>query len=88
MEPLIRTKNELIAFAQEHGYKVAAFDIENKSGATLVRTKLIQLIAIIAKKEKQYSNTQILKYSKEYLLLSESQYKLLRKYQKSFFKLG
>lgn len=52
MEPLIRAKNELITFAQEHGYKVAVFDIENKSGATLVRTKLIQLIAIIAKKAK------------------------------------
>lgn len=52
MEPLIRAKNELITFAQEHGYKVAVFDIENKSGATLVSTRLIQLIAIIAKKAK------------------------------------
>ena len=50
MEPLIRAKNKLITFAQEHGYKVAVFDIENKLGAILVRTKLIQLIVIIDKK--------------------------------------
>ena len=63
MEPLISAKNELIAFAQELGCKVAVFDIENKLGAMLVRTKLIQLIVIIDKKAKLYSNTQILKYS-------------------------
>ena len=40
-----RAKNELIAFAKDHRHKVAAFYIENKSGATLVRTKLITIIA-------------------------------------------
>ena len=30
-----RAKNELIAFAQEHGHKIAAFYVENESGATL-----------------------------------------------------
>ena len=39
-----RAKNELIAFAQEHGHKIAAFYVENESGATLERPKLMQLI--------------------------------------------
>ena len=39
-----RAKNELIQFATDHGHKVAAFYIENESGATLVRPKLMQLI--------------------------------------------
>ena len=39
-----RAKNELIAFAQEHSHKIAAFYIENKSGATLERPQLMQLI--------------------------------------------
>lgn len=39
-----RAKSELIAFAGEHGHKVAAFYIENESGATLERPKLMQLI--------------------------------------------
>ena len=50
-----RAKNELIAFAQELGRKVATLYIENESGATLVCTELMQLmqlIAIIAKKAK------------------------------------
>ena len=47
-----RAKNELIAFAQELGRKVATLYIENESGATLVCTGLMQLIAIIAKKAK------------------------------------
>jgi len=44
-----RAKNELIQFAADHGHKIAAFYIENESGATLVRPKLMQLITIIAK---------------------------------------
>ncbi|WP_105246749.1 recombinase family protein [Psychrobacter sp. Marseille-P5312] len=39
-----RAKNELIAFASDHGHKIAAFYIENESGATLERPKLMQLI--------------------------------------------
>ena len=39
-----RAKNELIAFAEEHGHKVATFYVEHESGATLVRPKLMQLI--------------------------------------------
>ncbi|WP_350562785.1 recombinase family protein [Psychrobacter sp. CAL346-MNA-CIBAN-0220] len=39
-----RAKNELIQFATDHGHKIAAFYIENESGATLVRPKLMQLI--------------------------------------------
>jgi DNA invertase Pin-like site-specific DNA recombinase len=39
-----RAKNELIQFAADHGHKIAAFYIENESGATLVRPKLVQLI--------------------------------------------
>ncbi|TPU95638.1 recombinase family protein, partial [Acinetobacter baumannii] len=32
-----RAKDELIAFAREHGHKIAAFYTENESGATLER---------------------------------------------------
>ena len=39
-----RAKNELIQFATNHGHKIAAFYVENESGATLVRPKLMQLI--------------------------------------------
>ena len=39
-----RAKSELIAFANDHGHKIAAFYVENASGATLVRPKLMQLI--------------------------------------------
>ncbi|WP_201580489.1 recombinase family protein [Psychrobacter sp. Pi2-52] len=39
-----RAKSELIAFANDHGHKIAAFYIENESGAILVRPKLMQLI--------------------------------------------
>ena len=39
-----RAKNELIQFATDHGHKIAAFYVENESGATLVRPKLMQLI--------------------------------------------
>jgi DNA invertase Pin-like site-specific DNA recombinase len=39
-----RAKNELIAFASDHGHKIAAFYVENESGATLVRPQLMQLI--------------------------------------------
>ncbi len=39
-----RAKSELIAFANDHGHKVAAFYVENESGATLIRPQLMQLI--------------------------------------------
>ena len=39
-----RAKDELIAFAREHGHKIAAFYIENESGAMLERPQLMQLI--------------------------------------------
>ena len=39
-----RAKNELIAFAKEHGHKIAAFYVENESGATLIRPQLMELI--------------------------------------------
>ena len=39
-----RAKNELIAFASDHGHKIAAFYVENESGATLERPQLMQLI--------------------------------------------
>ncbi len=39
-----RAKDELIQFAREHQHKIAAFYLENESGATLVRPKLMQLI--------------------------------------------
>ena len=39
-----RAKEELVQFAKEHQHKIAAFYVENESGATLVRPKLMQLI--------------------------------------------
>ena len=39
-----RAKNELIQFANDHGHKIAAFYVENESGATLIRPQLMQLI--------------------------------------------
>ncbi|WP_440825007.1 recombinase family protein [Psychrobacter cryohalolentis] len=39
-----RAKSELIAFANDHGHKIAAFYVKNESGAILVRPKLMQLI--------------------------------------------
>ena len=39
-----RAKSELIVFANDYGHKIAAFYVENESGATLVRPKLMQLI--------------------------------------------
>ena len=39
-----RAKAELVKFAKEHDHKIAAFYIENESGATLVRPQLMQLI--------------------------------------------
>ncbi len=39
-----RAKDELIAFAREHGHKIAAFYTENESGAKLERPQLMQLI--------------------------------------------
>lgn len=39
-----RSKNELIQFANDHGHKIAAFYVENESGATLIRPQLMQLI--------------------------------------------
>ena len=39
-----RAKSELIEFANAHGHKIAAFYIENESGATLERPQLMQLI--------------------------------------------
>ena len=39
-----RARAELVAFAKEHHHKIAAFYIENESGATLLRPQLMQLI--------------------------------------------
>ena len=39
-----RAKSELIAFAKDSDYKIAACYVENLSGATLVRPQLMQLI--------------------------------------------
>ena len=39
-----RATHELIQFATDHGHKIAAFYIENESGATLERPQLMQLI--------------------------------------------
>lgn len=39
-----RAKSELIAFANDHDHKIAAFYVENESGATLERPQLMQLI--------------------------------------------
>ena len=40
-----RAKAELDQFAKDHGQKIAAYYIENESGATLTRPKLMQLIS-------------------------------------------
>ena len=40
-----RAKKPLIAFAADHGHKIASFHVENESGATLHRPKLMELIA-------------------------------------------
>ena len=39
-----RAKGELIQFAEGHGHKIAAFYIENESGASLQRPELMRLI--------------------------------------------
>ena len=39
-----RAKDELIQFTIDHGHKIAAFYVENESGATLSRPQLMQLI--------------------------------------------
>ena len=39
-----RAKSELIAFAKDSDYNIAACYVENLSGATLVRPQLMQLI--------------------------------------------
>ena len=44
MQDAKRAKNELIQSATDHGHKIAAFYVENESGATLVRPKLMQMI--------------------------------------------
>ena len=49
-----RAKSELIAFANDHGRRRAAFYVELGSGAILVRPKLMQLI------EDAYENDVIL----------------------------
>ncbi|WP_333973729.1 recombinase family protein [Alteromonas mediterranea] len=40
-----RAKESLIAFASEHGEKIASFYVENESGATLHRPELMKLIS-------------------------------------------
>jgi DNA invertase Pin-like site-specific DNA recombinase len=40
-----RAKNDLIEFAKEHGLQIAAFYIENESGASLQRPELFRLLA-------------------------------------------
>lgn len=39
-----RAREELIQFADEHGHKIAAFYVENESGASLQRPELMRLI--------------------------------------------
>lgn len=39
-----RAREELVKFSTDHGHKIAAFYVENESGATLARPKLMQLI--------------------------------------------
>ena len=39
-----RAKSELVAFASDHSHKIAAFYVENESGAMLKRPQLMQLI--------------------------------------------
>lgn len=40
-----RAKDDLIAFAKERGLKIAAFYIENESGASLDRPELFRLLS-------------------------------------------
>ena len=40
-----RAKESLIAFAADHGKKIASFYVENESGATLTRPELMRLIS-------------------------------------------
>ena len=40
-----RAKESLIAFAADHGKKIASFYVENESGATLARPELMRLIS-------------------------------------------
>lgn len=40
-----RAKESLIAFASDHGKKIASFYVENESGATLTRPELMRLIS-------------------------------------------
>ncbi|MBD8473780.1 recombinase family protein [Pseudomonas sp. CFBP 8770] len=40
-----RAKDQLTAFAQDHGQRVAAYYIENESGATLQRPQLFRLLS-------------------------------------------
>lgn len=40
-----RAKESLIAFAADHGEKIASFYVENESGATLTRPELMRLIS-------------------------------------------
>ncbi len=40
-----RAKESLIAFAADHGKKIASFYVENKSGTTLTRPELMRLIS-------------------------------------------
>ena len=35
-----RAKSELIAFANDHGHKIAVFYVENESGVTLILPQL------------------------------------------------
>ena len=53
-----RAKSELIAFANDHGHKIAAFYVENESGATLVRTKLIGIRSKECYQKKSYLSYQ------------------------------
>ena len=40
-----RAKESLIAFAADHGNKIASFYVENESGATLTRPELMRLVS-------------------------------------------
>ena len=53
-----RAKNELIQFATDHGHKLAAFYVENGSGAKLVHPKLIAIITPV--RDKPHCNSLIL----------------------------
>lgn len=39
-----RAREDLVKFAADHNHKIAAFYVENESGATLARPKLMELI--------------------------------------------